>query len=128
MSDDVRYCGQCREYEKQVEQLQCELSELASYDLVLQEGGINDCDRAIRVMNKQRAEIRRMRVALKQYADQSNWNCAGGCAACDAYLNTEDIVGEHVRDWWMGDDPGFAIAKNALAGKDFDGTGESETA
>jgi hypothetical protein len=41
------------------------LSRLADYDLVMQQGGTNDVDRAIRAMNKQRNKIESMEFAIR---------------------------------------------------------------
>jgi hypothetical protein len=41
------------------------LSRLADYDLVRQQGGTNDVDRAIRAMNKQRNKIESMKFAIR---------------------------------------------------------------
>ena len=54
------------EADEVITQLKSALGTLACYDLVQEQGGLNDCDRAIRVMDKQRAEIERLRVETER--------------------------------------------------------------
>lgn len=101
--DEDEYCDQChppRTAEAEIERLRSELET---------ERGHRVADNA-----ESRQEIERLRAALEQYADESNWNCAGVCVVCEAYSYAEQMIRLHVRDWWQGDDPGYAIAQAAL--------------
>ena len=61
------------------------------------------------------AENRTLRDALNAYSDSALWNCAGNCGACEAAEHGRVVTTEHVRDWWQGDEPGYAMARRALA-------------
>jgi len=52
------------------------------------------------------AEVRRLRAALAQYADESNWIASG-----------EDGCSDDDQDRWHGDGEGFDLARAALGHK-----------
>ena len=61
---------------------------LADHPLIMQEGGTNDCDRAVRVMNKQQTELERLREQL------SCWQEATGTSAANAKHWVADVKQE----------------------------------
>jgi len=89
-------CVECEAKAAEIEHLKYVLSYLGSYDLILQEGGNNDVDRAIRVMNKQRGQIERLTAERDEAREVARQKVVqGGCVLWPI---------ERISHPWLADD------------------------